>query len=160
MNWDAIGALAELLAAAGVIASLVYLGSQIRQSSQAVRAESVRQLLAQSSQNFMSGTTSPEVVSALVKAQSTEGLAEEDRTRLTLLAMAILSNYENGHYQYRSGSLPEEIHASFRSRLSGQLAIPWFRECWDQFGNRFSSDFRSYVAELLADTAGSRAERD
>jgi hypothetical protein len=33
MNWDAIGAVAELLGAIGVIASLVYLAVQIRQSS-------------------------------------------------------------------------------------------------------------------------------
>jgi hypothetical protein len=32
MNWDAIGAIAELLGAIGVIASLVYLATQIRQS--------------------------------------------------------------------------------------------------------------------------------
>jgi hypothetical protein len=32
MNWDAIGAIAELLGAVGVIASLVYLATQIRQS--------------------------------------------------------------------------------------------------------------------------------
>ena len=32
MNWDAIGAIAELLGAVGVIASLVYLAGQIRHS--------------------------------------------------------------------------------------------------------------------------------
>ena len=32
MNWDAIGAIAELLGAIGVIASLVYLATQIRHS--------------------------------------------------------------------------------------------------------------------------------
>ena len=32
MNWDAVGAIAELLGAIGVIASLVYLATQIRQS--------------------------------------------------------------------------------------------------------------------------------
>ncbi len=32
MNWDAIGAIAELLGAVGVIGSLVYLATQIRQS--------------------------------------------------------------------------------------------------------------------------------
>jgi hypothetical protein len=32
MNWDAIGAIAELLGAIGVIASLVYLATQVGQS--------------------------------------------------------------------------------------------------------------------------------
>ena len=38
MNWDMIGALAELLGAAGVVISLVYLGSQTRSNTQALKA--------------------------------------------------------------------------------------------------------------------------
>jgi hypothetical protein len=37
MNWEAIGAVAELLAAIGVIVSLVYLASQIRHSREQMR---------------------------------------------------------------------------------------------------------------------------
>jgi hypothetical protein len=33
MNWEALGAIAELLGAIGVIGSLVYLGMQIRHSA-------------------------------------------------------------------------------------------------------------------------------
>ena len=36
MNWNAIGAIAELLGAIGVIVSLVYLALQIRDSQKAV----------------------------------------------------------------------------------------------------------------------------
>jgi hypothetical protein len=35
MNWDAIGAIAELVAAICVISSLVYLASQVRASTRA-----------------------------------------------------------------------------------------------------------------------------
>jgi len=38
MNWDAVGAIAELLGAIGVIASLVYLATQIRQSRDQMQA--------------------------------------------------------------------------------------------------------------------------
>ena len=37
MNWEAIGAIAESLGAIGVIASLVYLASQIRDTRRALR---------------------------------------------------------------------------------------------------------------------------
>ncbi len=54
MNWDAIGAIAELLGAIGVIASLVYLATQIRQSreqmsqnTQALRAGTYQQFFGQ-----------------------------------------------------------------------------------------------------------------
>ncbi len=37
MNWDAIGAIAELLGAIGVILTLVYLATQIRQNTESSR---------------------------------------------------------------------------------------------------------------------------
>ncbi len=55
MNWEAIGAIAELLGATGVIGSLVYLATQIRQSREqmrqntvALRAAAYQQLLSDS----------------------------------------------------------------------------------------------------------------
>jgi hypothetical protein len=39
MNWDAIGAIAEALGAAGVIASLLYLTTQVRASTRVSAVE-------------------------------------------------------------------------------------------------------------------------
>ena len=39
MNWEAIGAIGELCGAAGVIVTLVYLSTQIRQNSRALMAQ-------------------------------------------------------------------------------------------------------------------------
>ena len=40
MTWDAVGAIAELLGALGVIASFFYIGFQIRSNTRSVRAAS------------------------------------------------------------------------------------------------------------------------
>ncbi len=40
MNWDAIGAIAELLGAAGVVASLLYLATQYRRAARQEAARS------------------------------------------------------------------------------------------------------------------------
>jgi hypothetical protein len=44
MNWEALGASAELLGAIGVIVTLLYLAAQIRQSLKDTRAEALQQL--------------------------------------------------------------------------------------------------------------------
>ena len=51
MNWDAIGAIAELLGAVGVIASLVYLAGQIRHSREQM-SQNTRALRASTFQQF------------------------------------------------------------------------------------------------------------
>ena len=45
MNWDMIGALAELTGAIAVVLSLLYLAQQIRFSAQASRRSTVRELM-------------------------------------------------------------------------------------------------------------------
>jgi hypothetical protein len=45
MNWDAIGAIGEILGAIGVFASLIYLGSQIRNNTRSLGAASLQAVL-------------------------------------------------------------------------------------------------------------------
>jgi hypothetical protein len=52
LNWDAVGALAELLGAAATVATLAYLALQIRQSSATSRAQ-IRQSIADSQIHYV-----------------------------------------------------------------------------------------------------------
>ena len=65
MNWDAIGAIAELLGAIGVIASLVYLGRQIRDGQRALRASSYQQFRQDISQSMDQGMNDPRTARAI-----------------------------------------------------------------------------------------------
>ncbi|MFT4799432.1 MAG: hypothetical protein ACJAYE_003628 [Candidatus Azotimanducaceae bacterium] len=40
MNWDAVGAVAELVGAAGVIVTLIYLATQVRQNTKSISTSS------------------------------------------------------------------------------------------------------------------------
>jgi hypothetical protein len=42
MNWDALGSMAELLGAVGVIISLVYLASQVKTNTTTIRASAAK----------------------------------------------------------------------------------------------------------------------
>jgi hypothetical protein len=59
MNWDAIGAIAELLGAIGVIASLVYLATQIRQGREQVRAATAQQYQSQATSTAQAWAQDP-----------------------------------------------------------------------------------------------------
>ncbi len=80
MNWDAIGAVGEILGAAAVVATLVYLAIQIRYAKDAAadvnrlsRAAGVRETIALTIGN-------PRLVNAWIKAQGSEP-AYENLTR-------------------------------------------------------------------------------
>ena len=116
MNWDAIGAIAELLGAVGVIASLVYLATQIRQSREqmnqntvALRTAAYQQLL---SDGLHVGGTQALTVPGLDRVVRL-GLAdfyqldEDDKFRFTLWINAVMHTHDNAHFQYRMGMMDE-----------------------------------------------------
>ena len=45
MNWEAMGAIGEVIGAAGVIITLLYLGLQIRSSGRATMGETEREVI-------------------------------------------------------------------------------------------------------------------
>ena len=51
MNWDAIGAIGEIIGALAVVVSLIYLAGQIRHNNQLARSNSLESVL-QSEMNF------------------------------------------------------------------------------------------------------------
>ena len=61
MNWDALGAIAELLGAVAVLATLFYLARQIRQNRESVESASAETVLSNITAAFQNAATSPEL---------------------------------------------------------------------------------------------------
>ena len=102
MNWDAIGAIAELLGAIGVIASLVYLATQIRQSREQM-SQNTRALRAGSYQQFddslqatvMEGVTVPALDRVVRLGMANfEQLSEEDAFRFNFWMSSLMRRYD------------------------------------------------------------------
>ena len=86
MNWDAIGAIAELLGAIGVITSLVYLASQIRQSSTVTRLTLQENYVSGIGDLFARIYSDPELLQLWYRGiRSPDELSEEDRDRIGMI---------------------------------------------------------------------------
>ena len=95
MNWDAIGALAELVGAIGVIASLAYLASQIRQNTNAMRGTAHESSVARNTQYALAIGSSPQVSDLLARGhRSYESLSTAERLQYTHLIAAMLLGAE------------------------------------------------------------------
>jgi hypothetical protein len=156
MNWDAIGAIAELLGAIGVIASLVYLATQIRHSREQMRAATYQQLHDHIGE---SATSLPESDMELTRQgnQDLQRLSEEDAYRYNLWAMRMMTSLENAHYQYRIGMLDEDRWRLHRFTLQGFLGMPGFAQWWKEdpllANGLLSPEFAALVEEILGEEA-------
>jgi len=86
MNWDAIGAIGEILGAIGVVGSLVYLAAQIRKSDQTARADSLQALWdGARDRSFKPQFSDPEVGDLFAKGLTNfEALGKSEKRRFFL----------------------------------------------------------------------------
>ena len=159
MNWDAIGAIAELLGAIGVIASLVYLATQIRQSreqmdqnTRALRAGAFQQHADAQGSVFMKALEVPGLDSAVRSGFADfHVLSEQDSFRFNLWIQSVMHQIENGHYQFRVGLLEEDRWLLRLSTLRQLLQYPGVVQWWQAWQPPLGPEFVALVDEILGE---------
>lgn len=152
MDWAAVGAIAELLGALGVILSLLYLATQVRDNTRSVRA-SMYQSMVNSSGNFtLTIGADPQVALTLQKGlDGVEELSEEEEAQFRWLFHNALRQEENAHFQYSNGTLDPELWEGWQDSTRGVLGSPGGRRMWPAVRGRLRSSFVEYVErEVMA----------
>jgi hypothetical protein len=126
LNWEAVGAVAETLGAAGVIATLVYLVAQIRQNTATVRATGA--VARNEGQNNIT----------LILAQ------DADARR----------GIQRNLHLHREKAISEEAWQEVVYTMAYLSAQPGFRSAWAKWGPTWSPTARELVdAHLEAQAA-------
>ena len=166
MNWDAIGAVAELLGAIGVIASLVYLATQIRQSREQM-SQNTRALKASSYQQLfenLGDATGRRLDNSLweravrLGLDDYAGLPAEDAFRFDWWMLETMRAFDNGHYQYRVGMLDEERWRIHYLDVASYFQNPGVREWWRMTTPNVSPHFVALVEEIRRGDAAADPE--
>ena len=151
MDWDAIGAVAEMAGALGVIASLMYVATQIRHST---RASSVEAKLATTGMlnEFMNKfIEDPELYDLFLRGRESQvNLSKEEYRRFSNLVQKVFWFGSAAHFQLRTGTLEAEDWREIESILEFWLDGEGVRKWWHRFGHqRFGKSFVEFIdAEL------------
>lgn len=151
MNWEAIGAIGEIIGAIAVVASLVYLATQIRQSTKVARS-ATRQAIAESAQrlgqDLMDDTGMAEI---LVRHINGEEISAVEKIRLQARCYRDMRHWENIHYQMSEGLISEDQWKGFRKNLRILFGIQAYCDYWEHESELYSESFRKEV-EAVIDT--------
>ena len=119
MNWDALGALAELLGAIAVIATLVYLAAQVRENTKSLKGFSVDSTLNAGMNMTQSLADDPELSTLFGQGmENWDTLSEEERMRIIYLLFRYFKCLESMHYQFTVGILDESLWIGWRNQLA------------------------------------------
>ena len=130
MNWEAIGAVGEIVGAAGVIATLCYLAIQIRHSNRESQSN-VAWAITNSLNSFISDVaSSPESASLWRRGcLSFSGLDDNEQEHFVFI-MAAWANILMALYRTKDlSSIPEEYWVQVKSTFLMYMEQPGFREC-------------------------------
>jgi len=151
MNWEAVGAIAELAGALGVIASLVYLATQIRQNTRALRSSAV--------QDYTMGTAnaiglmgqSPENAAVFQRGlQLFDDLSEPERAHFSMMIASVYLNCDAMYWINLQGIVPSELWDREQRLLQFYLSMPGGRRVWERLENvSVSQPFAEYVRTRL-----------
>ena len=145
MNWEAIGAVGEVLGAIGVIATLGYLAVQIRRNTTAMRAESRRSGTQASAAANIAIAQDGELARIFNQGlRDPSGLSPEEHTRFAFLLATIIGPMSTMYDEVRLGIMPEDSLAE-RDTLRRFLHQPGGAHWWNQYQGGYSPPFRDYV---------------
>lgn len=112
MNWDAIGAVAELLGASGVILSMVYLATQIRQNTLSNRIQAKQNTTNQFVRFAEQLVSDPRLSEMYLRARrGLDNLTDEERATNHYLNRQLCWNYSAQWYQHQQGAIDGELAA-------------------------------------------------
>ena len=135
MDWNALGTIAEIVGAAAVVVSLVYLAIQIRTNTKAIKASSNFEVAHSWSEFNKSFLSLPDETLALcLKAYEprteVSDLSDVEYFRMVAMHRTIFQSLEGQYYQYRYGFLEPGVWRNRARVARGILDLPVFREWW------------------------------
>lgn len=156
MNWEALGAFAELIGAAGVIGSLLYLAAQVRTSNRAsavqAKLESTRLL-----NDFMDLLIQrPELNQLMLKGRKgLDSLSPDEYLQFSNMSLKAFWFFSAGHFQFRRRTLADsdwvEVQAVIRYWLRSKGCRDWWRKLGrSMYGDEFVAFIESEIARLVA----------
>ena len=149
MPWDALAAVAELLGALGVIASLVYLAGQVKSSGYQSRQAAIRSVVDKMNDVW---NTMAAASTADLWTRGSKGLAnlhgESEGVQFSALMLSIFRPYEELFHYRRDGQVDDWTWESISSVCHALMSTPGFQDWWELRRGWFSADFRAHVAEI------------
>ena len=157
MNWDALGAIAELLGAIAVFLTLAYLTVQVRQNSKALelqnkfsaaqimqaRTDTLTQVIATSSS--AENLASLQKIAQITGPESLSDISREEQFRLTQLLNMYRGMFENIIEQYKMGFLTKEFYEG-----SPAINLATFAPAFLALKAAISDEFEAEVQRLAS----------
>ena len=161
MNWEVIATFSEVVSAIAVVASVIYLATQIKRQTTESKLAATRELSAKRVDTMKSILGDEAVAEIYLRAiRDYESLQGVDRMRASTLFHIWARNSEQEFIHMGTGHANDPYLESVDKVLSNGVVARGFRQWWKTTGEGFNKDFQGHVNELIAATEESLGSRN
>ena len=153
MNWDAIGAVGEVIGAVAVVATLLFVARDIRQNSRSLSIAALRDTTAQWNHWSNMIASSSDLADIVVKGNKAfSSLSESEMLRYGAYAQSFFDNVES----YRSLVVDHKAEKDLdvlASIVERRMSVPGFAAWWSENTADYDVDFVAWVDNLRQGTS-------
>jgi hypothetical protein len=151
MNWEAIGAIGQIVGVVLVGITLVYLSLQLRQNTLSLKSSTFLAISTLMGSTMEILATNSDLAPLVIKAQSgLDGLSIEERARFGFLMMMSMRRVETVVVQRHFGFIEPELTEGFERSALSALGSKGARQWWATSKGAFSQLFSTWADEKLA----------
>jgi hypothetical protein len=147
MNWNAIGAVGEIVGAIAVVATLFYLARQIQHGTRMSRAEMTKDLYLASRSAILDLTSNDKLAEIWAEIREFD---DADVARRYTFYQSFFRLYELQFNLSNQGLLDDSIARSYMLVIRMFSKTKHFDQYWSTARNEFHEDFVKYVDEQCA----------
>jgi len=146
-----LGNIGDFIGGIGVVITLVYLASQIRQNTRSLRLSSIQQVMG-TSVSVLNDAASGPLPAVFAKLETGQRTSDEEYAQLVLYVYSMLTAQWQLFHQYKNGMIDQEIYDAYMVRMKMLLRTPVSRDVWQKrVKSSFPADFQAIVERQIAD---------
>ncbi len=145
MNWEAIGAIGEVVGAFGVILTLGYLAIQIRQNTRSLKSASYQGAINSMSEVAGSAYEDEDVSRIIYESLRGKEVSDLDRYRFENFLTRMFRNFENYYYQHEAGVMEDHLWNGMKNSMLGYYRLAPVRSWWESRKEIYSVQFASFL---------------
>ena len=150
MNWEAAGAVGEIIGALAVVISLLYLAVQIRSQVAQAKLAAFHEM----SRQFREVTalfSSPDISDIFIRANKDfDSMSDAELLRLIVLTTNLFRAWEEAFLEMRNGHLETNVWEDLSRDYTQTMGAPSFGRIWLLRKQNYDPGFQEYVDTLTS----------
>ena len=152
MNWEAVGAVGQVVGAFAVVITLVYLAAQVRQNTRGMRRSATAEATAAFREWAHQVNADKSTRQVYLKGlRGLENLVEDEIPHFWGLIFNLFKIAEQLHLQHSNGAMEAGVWTGWEYTLTGVLTTAGCQKYYQERRRAFNPNFQKWMDNLLPD---------